>query len=290
MVHDGGVSAVSESAGSLNRELGSGESDGSTTDARASLFARAPQRTHPAGFPVFLLPEDEHRMDEYCESDPYSIETNLSGPFHQARVDCTLSLVERVASATPRILDVGCGQGHITHAISERLPTASVHGLDCSVTAVEYALRHFEGIGFALGDADDLPYADDVFDIVVCNNLWEHVSDPLSVLAGIRRVLRAGGYLVMSTPSRYRLGNILRVVRGKPVALMSQLHVTEYSVGQVLEQLKYGGFETVDVMSRRIPTDSLLLRTARIALSTWLGSVHSHHLLDSTAFYLARKL
>lgn len=231
-------------------------------------------------------------MDEYRECDPYSVQANLENRFHRSRLDSTVRLAERAASllgGAVAVLDVGCGQGHITNAVREKLAGASFCGLDCSISAITYAMRHFEGVEFVVGDARALPYESAVFNLVVCNNLWEHVPDPLCLLAEIRRVCAGGGYLVMSTPSRYRLGNIARVIRGKSVALMSELHVTEYSVGQVLEQLEYGGFETIDVVGERVPAEALRLRILSAVLSRWLAVVHSHHRLESTVFYLARR-
>ena len=66
---------------------------------------------------------------------------------------------------------------------------------------------------------------------------------PLQMLKKIERSLKPGGHLIISTPSRYRLPNLIRVLVGKPIVLGSRQHVTEYSVGQVMEQLKYLGYE-----------------------------------------------
>jgi 2-polyprenyl-3-methyl-5-hydroxy-6-metoxy-1,4-benzoquinol methylase len=269
-----------------------GSDDESSGETSATHFSRVPERWHPDGFPVFLSSVDEERMDEYSERDPYSVQANLENHFHRSRLDSTVRLVERAAALLDEqaaILDVGCGEGHLTNAVGERIAGASLCGLDSSVSAVAYAAKHFQGIEFVVGDAHALPYENEEFGVVICNNLWEHVPDPLSLLAEIRRVCAPNGYLVMSTPSRYRLGNIVRVVRGKSISLMSGHHVTEYSVGQVLEQLRYGGFETIDIVSKRIPTGDLRLRILGGAISRWLAAVHSHHRLESTVFYLARK-
>ncbi len=212
---------------------------------------------HPQGFPIFLSPTDLEQFDEYKESDPYTVELNYESDFHQRRIQCTLDLITQVANHLPdklRILDLGCGQGHITSKIHTNFPNSEVLGLDYSVSAIEYAVTHYPNIEFAVGNAYNLPYSENYFDIVVCNNIWEHVPDPLRLLDEIKRVIKPERYLIVSTPSRYRFGNLVRVLLGKRVVFMSKHHVTEYSVGQVVEQMEFGGFDEIQVVSKTIGT------------------------------------
>ena len=145
-----------------------------------------------------------------------------------------------------------------------------------------------------LADACAPPFSPGYFDVVLCCNLIEHLECPAALLAGIRRVLRPGGALVLSTPSRYRFGSILRVLSGRSVNLMSSDHITEYSVGQIIEILQYCGFQTVSVMghhrrpehwtTKRLLVHGLILGFAR----GWRRLANSHSVLSSTMFVLAR--
>jgi 2-polyprenyl-3-methyl-5-hydroxy-6-metoxy-1,4-benzoquinol methylase len=207
-------------------------------------YGKARFARHPKGFLIFLSPDELEACDEYSASDPYTVETNLDSEFHKRRIECTLELIKDAMQATqgiPRILDLGCGQGHITARIQETYPNAEISALDYSVSAIQYAVDHFPQIAFDVANVYELPYASSYFDIVVCNNLWEHVPDPLSLLQGISKIIKPLGFLIISTPSRYRLENLIRVMRGKSVTFVSNHHVTEYSVGQVLEQCRWGG-------------------------------------------------
>jgi len=51
------------------------------------------------------------------------------------------------------------------------------------------------------GDAQHLPFASDSFDLVICTQMLEYAPEPPRVIAEIRRVLKSGGYLLMSVPS-----------------------------------------------------------------------------------------
>ena len=252
-----------------------------------SRFAR-----HPKGFKIFLPPGRLTSSDEYAHSDPYTVEQNIESEFHRRRIELTCDLLQRAVSSvqgTPRILDLGCGQGHITQAMHQTLDTAEFSGLDYSVSAIEYAHDHFEGIDFSVADAYDAPYSRGYFDVVVCNNLWEHVPDPLHLLSRVAQCVNSSGYIIVSTSSRYRLGNLPRILRGKPVAFMSAHHVTEYTVGQVIEQLRYGSFQVETILSRPISNRTLKGRVVQKLLAAWISLVHSHHRLESTVFYLAKK-
>jgi hypothetical protein len=70
---------------------------------------------------------------------------------------------------------------------------------------------------------------------------------------------------------------------------MSQHHVTEYTVGQIKEQLAYGGFQVKKVVSRPISAGSLKANIARMVFSKLISMVGSHHQLEETVFYLAQE-
>lgn len=276
----------------VNNRLLDLELDGCDLESWGQLHGRCRFARHPEGFLVFLPPDKLDICDEYAVSDPYEVEQNIDGEFHGRRIELTVALVREAVSAKKdklQILDLGCGQGHISDKIRQALKGAEVTGLDYSLSSIEYAHGHFPEVEFAVGDAYNSPFAPGFFDVVVCNNLWEHVSDPLFLLSKIRQITKPGGHLVISTPSRYRVANLLRILRGRPVSFMSGHHVTEYTVGQVKEQLTYGGFEVKRVASRPIAMRRLKTRVARSLLSGLISLVGSHHQLEATVFYLAQK-
>lgn len=120
------------------------------------------------GCPIFLEPSEMAANDKYRDADPYTVRQNLQGEFHQRQIRCTVALVALARSKLPPalwILDLGCGEGHITQAIYEASSGASVCGLDYSVSCINYASQHFPNISFAGGNAYRTPYASDYFDM-----------------------------------------------------------------------------------------------------------------------------
>lgn len=254
-------------------------------------YGTATFANHPKGFLIFLSPDKLNISDEYLDSDPYSVADSIDDDFHQRRIKCTIDMVKKAClniDGVPAILDIGCGQGHITNEIYKAIPDSEITGIDYSISAIEYAVDHFAEIDFAVGDAYDCPYSKDYFDVIVCNNLWEHVPDPLFLLRKISKILKPNGYIIISTPSRYRLKNLIRIVLGLPITFMSSQHVTEYSVGQVIEQLQYGGYTVDDIFSQAIKNKDIKMRLAKVLFSLPLYLSGSHHQLESTVFYLAQ--
>lgn len=254
---------------------------------RVDDVAAAKAIMDPAPFPVHLSATELAASDEYSETDPYSVEDNLSGPFHQRRIILTLELLRDIGNPA-RILDVGCGEGYITGEIKRAFPDSDVHGLDYSLSAVRKAHARFPDISFSVGDALQRHYPEGPFDVVVYNNLWEHVTDPIGLANRAKEVLRPGGYVIVSTPSRFRTTNLVRAILGKKPRMMSKHHVTEYTVGQVKEQFAWAGFEVVKALSRSAGIGTLRSRMVGQIFSLWTALVGSQHQLEETVFFLAR--
>lgn len=115
------------------------------------------------------------------------------------RVDRCVRTVRRVG---PReILDVGCGDGFFLVRVRDELPRGVVcSGLDADVQSV--AKAQAQGIDCRVGLADQtLPFEGSSFDLVFAGEIIEHVADTDRMLEEIRRVLRPGGHLLLTTPN-----------------------------------------------------------------------------------------
>ena len=246
---------------------------------------------HPHGFYIFLSPKEMAEADEYRGGDPYGMARKITGAFQRRRINGTLQLIRNLKSERSlRLLDIGCGQGHITDRIKEAFPNYEIHGLDHSISAIDYANSSFRHIDFIVADAYHPPFENESFDVIVLNNIWEHVPDPLNLLKSVSRVVKPLGSLIISTPSRYRFLNLFRVCLGKSVRFVSKTHVTEYTVGQIEEQLRFGGYEMREVYSPAIRSHSIPIRVAQTCASLLIKFINSHHVLETTVFYSAMKL
>ena len=105
--------------------------------------------------------------------------------------------------APPRVLDVGCGEGHFTAELTREGATAV--GADVSLQALRRAhARHPELQLRALPPQGEWPFPDASFDAVWAGETVEHVADTAAWLSEVRRVLRPSGALLLSTPAHGR--------------------------------------------------------------------------------------
>jgi SAM-dependent methyltransferase len=114
-------------------------------------------------------------------------------------------LLERVRSGET-VLDVGCGDG----AFAAELLAAGcdVVGVDIDPEAIERARRRAPGARFALwAPRAELPLPDAAVDVVWAGEVIEHVAELAPWLSELRRVLRGGGRILLSTPYHGRTKN-----------------------------------------------------------------------------------
>ena len=103
-----------------------------------------------------------------------------------------------------RVVDLGCGPGLLALDMGRLVGSdGRVDGIDFSASMVPLAQRRCAGMPWVqlrVGDVGQLPYADGVFDVAVCTQVYEYVADIEGALRELRRVLRPGGRaLVMDT-------------------------------------------------------------------------------------------
>ncbi|WP_369538104.1 class I SAM-dependent methyltransferase [Leptothrix discophora] len=93
--------------------------------------------------------------------------------------------------------DVGCGAGLAARLASDR--GAVVSGIDAAASLLEIARERVPGADFHLGDLEELPFPDGVFDLVTGFNSFQFAADPVAALGEARRISKPGGRIVVLT-------------------------------------------------------------------------------------------
>lgn len=114
------------------------------------------------------------------------------------RLRWALEGASRACSPGDRVLDVGCGKGWLVQSLCQA--GLAGHGVDADPDAIEASRALCTDADIRLYDGVHLPYPDGHFRAVTLIEVLEHVSDEVVVLDEIRRVLVAGGTLVLTTP------------------------------------------------------------------------------------------
>src|SRR5438876_5752222 len=103
-------------------------------------------------------------------------------------------LLKSHARSGDKILDVGCGGGHYLRSFRRLLEVHfSYTGLDATPAFLEIAEQAWAGskdVAFQLGDIYALPFKDDEFDIVVCNDVLYHLPSIVKPVSELLRVAR----------------------------------------------------------------------------------------------------
>jgi SAM-dependent methyltransferase len=102
-----------------------------------------------------------------------------------------------------RVLENGCGVGLYLEPLGRALGTPFVFGLEYVFERAARAGQSHPPVRVVCGAGEHLPYADGCFDLVLSNEVIEHVQDDQQALAEMARVLRAGGRLVLFCPNRW---------------------------------------------------------------------------------------
>ena len=141
-----------------------------------------------------------------------------------------------------RILDAGCGEGFISNMIYNNIDNVEVVGLEYTSEAIDIAKQSNNNIEFVQGDIYKMPFEDAAFDIVLCMEVLEHLTDPSAAIEEVLRVSK--NFLIITVPNEpwFCMGNLLALKNvsrlGNPID-----HINHWT---------FGGFKkfTVDFLGR----------------------------------------
>lgn len=114
-----------------------------------------------------------------------------------------------------KVLDLGCYDGTITKEVARRVKTIYIYGVDIMQNALFKAKQ--EGIETIRTDINNnLPFADNSFDVIVSNHVIEHLVDTDKFAEEIYRILKPNGYAIISTENLSAYHNLFALFFGYP--------------------------------------------------------------------------
>jgi 2-polyprenyl-3-methyl-5-hydroxy-6-metoxy-1,4-benzoquinol methylase len=160
-----------------------------------------------------------------------------------------LAQIDSVRERPLRVLDVGCGEGHFAAVLARA--GAEVVAVDVAAEPLRRALQRHPGLHTRLVDPEDrLPFEDSSFDAVWSGETIEHVADTSRWLSELRRVLRSGGKLLLSTPNHAPLLRLWLALNRRAFEARFDPrsdHLRFYTRGSLAALLANFGFEDVEV-------------------------------------------
>lgn len=107
-------------------------------------------------------------------------------------------LEEVIAAAPSRALDLGCGTGALAELVLDAVPGCALTGTDLSEAMLAQAEKRLGNrVDLHLADSERLPFGDETFDLVYCNDSFHHYPDPRRAAFEAWRVLRSGGAFIV---------------------------------------------------------------------------------------------
>lgn len=124
-------------------------------------------------------------------------------------------LIEQIKQLKPdSILDVGAGEGFILEALRTNKIAKKLEGIEYMDEAIKLGKELHPKVTIKKGNIYKLPYKTNSFDLTICTEVLEHLEDPKTALAELKRVSKK--YVILSVPNE-PLFTIQRVIRGKNV-------------------------------------------------------------------------
>lgn len=189
-------------------------------------------------------------------------------------------VAERVGTLRPgRILETAAGTGIVTRALTDAAPEATIVATDINPAVVGFAaeLVQSERVEFQIADAQNLPFEDAKFDLVVCLFGIMFFPDKIRANAEARRVLRPQGRYIVVAFDSLDLNPIPRAA-GEAVASLfpddpryMERGPFSYTNAAVMEEdLRAAGFETIEVetieLSSRVSARDAARDRARVSI------------------------
>jgi 2-polyprenyl-3-methyl-5-hydroxy-6-metoxy-1,4-benzoquinol methylase len=153
-----------------------------------------------------------------------------------------LSMLTEKAKSGARVLDLGCGNGSLSHIIAQQ--GYEVVGVEESASGIAIASQSFPDCQFIQASIYDSPKPEllNAFDIIIAVEVIEHLFYPKELVRLARKCLKPGGHLILTTPYHGYLKNLILALSGKMDSHFSVLwdggHIKFFSVKTLTELLE----------------------------------------------------
>ena len=142
-------------------------------------------------------------------------ETDHAGVYNMCKKDYPDVLAELEKEPFDDLLDCGCGTAPMLTLLHKKYPEKNYTGIDLTPKMIEIAkAKNMQGVKLVVGDCENLPFAENSFDAVICCQSFHHYPNVQAFFNSVYRVLRPNGRLILrdmtmnSAPVRWLCNNI----------------------------------------------------------------------------------
>jgi SAM-dependent methyltransferase len=146
--------------------------------------------------------------------------------------------VMRHIKTPANVLDIGCGNGQFLQMLIKY--NYKCYGIEMSPVSVNRSLR-IPGINLKLGELCEDDFEESFFDVVTMWHVFEHLHNPKKILTIIQKIIKRGGYVMVSLPNIDSFQS--RLFKGKWLHLDPPRHLFYFGSSDLINIMKTFGFE-----------------------------------------------
>jgi ubiquinone/menaquinone biosynthesis C-methylase UbiE len=227
-----------------------------------------------------LMGDDVLFMDWAYEEDPeMALPLAASDEPNRAHINLYHRTATQSDLGGKRVLEVSCGRGGGASYLVRTLHPASYTGLDLNPNGIEFCKKrhNLPGLDFVQGTAEDLPFDDESFDVVLNVEASHLYLQFPRFLAEVVRVLRPGGdFLYTDVRPRARFADWESALAKAPMRMISQKVINE-EVMRGIEASQQNTLAILGPVTRRAPSflDDLARRAGELRASTFYQALQS---------------
>jgi 2-polyprenyl-3-methyl-5-hydroxy-6-metoxy-1,4-benzoquinol methylase len=153
-------------------------------------------------------------------------------------------LARRYGKPGARLLEIGSGLGHLAGQLENDFKTVAA---DVNLWALKQSLQVARSTVHVTSSAEELPFKDGVFGVIIIKHVVEHLPHPECAIAEIGRVTAPGGTLILSTPN---LSSLLKPWKGgRWIGYQDPTHISLKPPAEWLDMIRKAGFRLLKVFS-----------------------------------------
>lgn len=154
-------------------------------------------------------------------------------------------ILDRIPQNTQRLLEIGCGEGVMARAAKEYFAIGEVVGVEYNEQSAEIAQKHLDTVLCGNIETMQLPFPEKYFDVIICADVLEHLTDPWATLNKLTTYLNVGGIVVISIPNIAYRTVVRSIARDRfeyqDYGIMDRTHLRFFTRSTILAMIQSAG-------------------------------------------------